>query len=123
LLVKVIPVCQPHSDESELSPMKAELPTLEQWNLFTLSLVQAMLGAISPNFRMVAVSNTAGVWHLLFVLESEDEQDREEIADIATEVEALQDAAIRYKLEIRVTSEPFTLPGPPARVVYQRRES
>lgn len=103
--------------------MKAELPTLEQWNLLTLSLVQAMLGAISPNFRLVAVSNTAGVWQLLFILESESEEDRDEISDIATELEALQDAAIRYELEIRVTSEPFTLPSPPARVVYRRREN
>jgi hypothetical protein len=102
--------------------MMARLPSLEQWNLFTLSLVQAMVGAVSPNFRMVAVSNTAGVWHLLFVLETEDEEDREEIADIATEVEAMQDTGIRYEVEIRVTSEPIQLPEPPARVVYRRRE-
>lgn len=102
--------------------MMAELPSQEQWNLFTLWLVQAMVGAVSPNFRMVAVSNTAGVWQLLFILETEDEEDREEIADIATEVEAMQDTGIRYELEIRVTSEPLQLPALPTRVVYRRRE-
>jgi hypothetical protein len=51
--------------------------------------VQALLGTISPNFRLVALGNLGGRWQLRFVLEHESLEDREEIEDIGSLLESM----------------------------------
>ncbi len=46
-----------------------------------LMLMQAMLGVISPNFRMVSITMLGDTIQVQVVLECESEEDREEIDD------------------------------------------
>ena len=101
--------------------MKTEISD-DIWVVQTLRLVQALLGAISENFRMVALSNDGHSWRLIFVLAAECAEDREEIDDVACEFEALQEAAIAYKIDVMVNDESLAWPSAPVRVVYRRRE-
>ena len=97
-------------------------PDLATWNSVLLSLVQALYGVISPNFRMVAVDHDPDGWRFIFVLEHEDETDREEIDDVLGEFHALQTHPVACKNDVRVTADPLEWPRPPIRVVYRRRE-
>ncbi|MCV2884712.1 hypothetical protein OE749_08390 [Aestuariibacter sp. AA17] len=53
-------------------------------------LTQALLGVISPNFRMVSIRLEKEMWIVTIVLEEEDAQDLEEIEDLEVEYEVLQ---------------------------------
>ncbi len=98
-------------------------PDLEVWNRHVLMLLQALLGAVSPNFRMIALGNEEERWKLIFFLERESNEDRAEIEDVATEFEALQGTGIEYDVDVRITRDPIAWPAPPTRVVFRRRES
>lgn len=63
--------------------------SLDTRNMITVMLVQALLGAISPNFRRVALSFSASKLTVLCVLERDDDSDREEIEDIVDEFACL----------------------------------
>jgi hypothetical protein len=93
------------------------------WVIQTLRLVQALLGAVSENFRMVCLSHDGASWRLIFVLHEDNAEDREEIADVACEFEALQDSPTEYLVEVIVTSQQLEWPVAPVRVVYRRREN
>ncbi|GEM_PF-6754368 len=84
-------------------------------------LMQALLGVISPNFRMVYISNTQKVC-ITVILEKESAEDREEIQDMATEFEALQPKSIDYDIVIKVDSRDINWPDDESIVVYKRRE-
>ncbi|MCP4548387.1 MAG: hypothetical protein GY835_18150 [bacterium] len=100
----------------------SDSPSLEAWNRHVLMLSQALLGAISPNFRMVALGNEDKRWKLTFFLERESKEDRIEIEDVAAEFEALQETRIEYNIEVLITQDPIVSPTPPTRVVFRRRE-
>jgi hypothetical protein len=68
--------------------MRAKL-TLDEENKIIAMFVQALLGAISPNFRRVAICFEGPAWLLSFVLEHEDATDTEEIEDVADEFDVL----------------------------------
>lgn len=87
-----------------------------------LVLMQALLGVISPNFRMVHLVKNALVFEVLIILEEESSRDRDEIDDLRSEYEALQERGIDYEFEVRVASEPTPWPSDGI-VVYRRRES
>lgn len=95
---------------------------LAEWDNQTINLVRSLLGAISPNFRMVTIVHDGVCWKLVFFLEREDEVDREEIDESCVQFEALQSGPIRYDMEIEITSAPLPWPQPPVRVIYRRRE-
>ena len=59
----------------------------------------------------------------MFLLESENATDREEIDDVVTQFEALQDRNLEYKLEVAICKEKIPWPEPPSRVVFRRREN
>ena len=101
--------------------MKIE-PTNDVWAVQTLRLVQALLGAISPNFRMVAIAHDGHRWKLMFVLEEDLVEDRQEIEDIAVEFEALQEKPIAYEVTVSVVTSRIEWPPQSVRVVYRRRE-
>ena len=56
--------------------------TLEGRNFQVLMLVQALVGAISPNFRMVALCLDKEQWVIKFYLETDIEEDIEEIEEV-----------------------------------------
>ena len=86
------------------------------------NIVQAMLGSISWNFRAVSLVSDEASAVLYFVLEQDHPEDREEIADIVFEFEALQTSNIDVNVVIAVSSGPMTL-DTPGRLVYLRKES
>lgn len=98
--------------------------SLEEMNGKTIELGQALLGAVSPNFRMVTLEYDHGLWRFTFVLERDDPEDREEIKEVAYAFDALQETNINYKVEIEVTDEVILMPKPSwaKRVVFRRRE-
>lgn len=98
-------------------------PSLEKWNFQVLMLGQALIGAVSSNFRMVALQWDEGEWILKFYLERHVEEDIEEIEDVVCQYTAYQNASLRCRSELIVGSE--RLPGlsEVGRVVYRRRES
>ena len=97
--------------------------TLAEENAQVLHLVQALIGAVSPNLRWVTLAvPTAGAVNLRFVLEEDRPEDREEIEHIAFEFEAFQAGPIELDVEIivdRRAVEELQLPG---RFVYGRKE-
>lgn len=95
---------------------------LHEWNLQALAVVQAMLGAVSPNFRMVTLGHDGQSWHLRVTLERHDEEDREEIENVVVQWEALQDGPRKMTVEVEVNNGPLTWPTAPTRALYRRRE-
>lgn len=97
-------------------------PALEEWNFQALMLVQALVGAISANFRMVALLWDGDEWVLRFYLEKDVEEDVEEVEDVVCQYTAYQGSALRCRSELIVGCE--HLPGfsEVGRVVYRRRE-
>lgn len=102
--------------------MKDEV-TLQEWNETTLIFMQSLLGAISPNFRMISLGRDSGYWILSFVLAEENEGDQEEIQDVGDEFEALQSRPVHFRTEVVVTQALLSWPSPPVRVVYRRKET
>jgi hypothetical protein len=99
------------------------MPALEEWNLETVNVTQALLGSISSNYRMITMDHDGRGWVFSFVLDHEDAEDREEIEDFATEWEALKDRPTPCKIVVQIEPGVLTCPSPPARVVYRRREA
>ena len=85
-------------------------------------LVQALVGAISANFRMVALLWDGDEWLLRFYVEENVEDDVEEVENIVCQYTAYQDSSLKCRSELIVGSE--RLPGVTevGRVVYRRRE-
>lgn len=101
---------------------------LNAQNMVTVMLVQALWGAISPNFRLVALEVAEPIWQLLFVLEKEDAKDREEIEDIAGEFDALllglTTGCANYEIKVVISDEPLPiLDHSQWRLVFHRRET
>lgn len=100
---------------------------LNQQNTITVMLVQALWGAISPNFRRVAISVAAPVWRFDFVLENDNDVDRDEIEDVVGEFDALAwglfSGVETYQVDITVSSKPLDILDYSLwRLVYLRRE-
>jgi|tagenome__1003787_1003787.scaffolds.fasta_scaffold19380093_2 hypothetical protein len=95
---------------------------LERENAQVLNLVQAMLGGVSPNMRAASLECWPEGVRLHFLLEREDEGDRQEIEDIAFEFEALQDRGINLEVSVVVSPERSAIGKLPGRRVYGRKE-
>ena len=97
--------------------------TVEDKKNTAVTLMQALWGAISPNFRMVAFLLFDQGVKLLFVLEVDDPLDREEIEDICAEFDALQDSgSTKFEVEIAVDTTNLAWPDDSWVVVFRRRE-
>lgn len=96
---------------------------LDTWNRESMAVVQAMVGAVSSNFRQVTLSRVGTTWHIVVILARDSEEDREEIDDIGTEFEALHDGPVDYEVAIVVSCDDLRLPPAPARVLFRRRET
>src|SRR5688572_28199948 len=56
--------------------------SLTDWNCAVLMLHQALIGAISPNFRMVELAFQSSTWVVRVTLRTDDPTDREEVEDV-----------------------------------------
>ncbi len=97
---------------------------LEFENKVALDLVQAMLGAISPNVRAVSYECIAQKVIVYFVFKRDSTEDRDEAEDITFEFEALQQGPIDIEHQVTVSAQPFqggaaSLKG---RLIYLRKE-
>ncbi|WP_448651369.1 hypothetical protein ACSHWC_26615 [Pseudomonas fluorescens] len=95
---------------------------LNVWNFQVLMLVQAMLGAVTPNFRMVVLSYEDDVWVIRFYLEEKIEDDIGEVEDIICQYTAYQDSDLKCTSEILVGNEDLPSLSEAERVVYRRKE-
>jgi hypothetical protein len=106
--------------------------TLSDWNWAVLMLTQAMIGAVSPNFRLVELAFESDTWVVRVSLSEESAVDREEIADLCDEF--LNNLAnVRHLLspkadteavpDVIITQDIIILsPTSPTRYVFRMRE-
>lgn len=59
---------------------------LSDWNWAVLMLNQALIGAISPNFRMVELTWEGGSWVVTVTLAEDRDDDREAVEDICADM-------------------------------------
>lgn len=100
-------------------------PDLAEWNRKSLSLHQALLGAIAPNFRLVTLDHDGREWVAQFVLEKDDAEDREEIDDVMGEWGGFEDEDSDFRGHVRTLIEagPMAMPRGSTRLIYLRRET
>lgn len=97
-------------------------PSLADWNYAVVMLTQALLGAVSGNFRLVCLERRQDKWHVQYWLQEEDAVDHEEIEDIDFEFcNFLDDKPTSFDVSI-VGTDVLALPPLPTRPVYRRRE-
>lgn len=72
----------------------------DEWNFQTLMVVQALVGAISANFRMVTLCYENDEWVLNFYVEKNIDKYIEEIDDVFFQFTAYQNGPLpcRYKV-------------------------
>lgn len=109
------------------------MPSLSDWNWYVLMLIQALLGVISSNFRMVTLEFAGDRWLVEAWLLEENLQDSEEfydaidefsifIEDVKQELSACSYQKIVGK--IRTGDQPIENNlAENARVVFRRREA
>ena len=101
----------------------SQYPIAEKWNTATAILGQALLGTISPNVRAISLSFEEDDWKIVFILEQENEDDREELLDALSDFEGIDPSISgQYKYEFVVTRERIFVPALPGRFIYWRRE-
>jgi hypothetical protein len=90
-------------------------PSLSDWNWCVLMLTQALLGAVSTNFRAVELDFENSKWIVRVALSEENEGDREEINDVCDDFSIFLDD-IRDQLSsrayARVDPDVFVSKGP-----------
>ena len=108
------------------------LPTIQDWLWVEVMFVQAMIGAISANFRQVVLAYENNEWVLIVTLEKDSDEDREEIVDIVEEFSILLEdiknqisdvAYVKAKAVISITSEKLNSTiSKNGRVIFRRKE-
>ena len=87
-----------------------------------LILVQALLGVISSNFRMISIIENNGKIIVTIIIEIENNEDLEEINDLQSEFEALQEAPVDYEFVIQINDKELDWPDDNTIVIFRRRE-
>ncbi|MGO1691860.1 MAG: hypothetical protein ACTHY7_02445 [Marinobacter sp.] len=96
--------------------------TMTELQYQALVLVQALIGVISPNFRMVWVG-IENIVKINIILEAENEEDFDEIEDLRSEFEALQEKSIEYEIKISINRGELVYPDfSKSVIVFKRRE-
>jgi hypothetical protein len=95
---------------------------LDRENSLVLSLLHAMIGAITPNFRAVSLNCQADGVSICFVLEQDNPEDGGEIDNIVFEFSALEPCNLDLHVFVRVKSSPPYELNIPGRMVYARKE-
>ena len=91
-------------------------------NRQVLNLIQALLGRISSNFRVIGLSLIGASVSLYFIIQQEDLADRSDIEDIVFEFEALQVEGVDVDVWVFVDDRPLADLEMPKRVVFIRKE-
>jgi len=93
-------------------------------NLQALTLVQALWGVISPNFRAVSFECVGEKIRVYVILEHEDVVDREQIDSLVSEFEILQEKWIDVDVKTIISSRQWktVFSEIPGRPLYVRRE-
>lgn len=91
-------------------------------NFQALMLNQAMLGAITPNFRMVVLSRKDDEWVIKFFLEADVQDDCDEVEDIMCQFSAYQDFDLKYKWEVLIGNEALPKISQDEMMVFRRKE-
>ncbi len=65
------------------------------------------MGAVSPNVRRVSFDRDGEAVVIRVLLERDDSDDREEIADVGFEFEALREVGIGIRLDVICGARPF----------------
>ncbi|MCX7358246.1 MAG: hypothetical protein NT015_08910 [Alphaproteobacteria bacterium] len=96
---------------------------LSRQNMAVVMLGQALLGAITPNFRMVAINLKHEPWQVRFVLESDDVEDREEIGEVEDCFEnyVVDMGRPDFRFEVVIDDREFPSPKYPWLVVFLRK--
>lgn len=107
--------------------------TLSDWNWAVLMLTQALIGAVSPNFRLVELVFEHETWVVRVTLREESKADREEIDEICDDfsiyLEDVRDrisaqAYVGIVSDVIVSQNPIILsPSIEARYIFRMRES
>lgn len=101
--------------------------SIDDQNMVLVMLTQAMLGAISSNFRMLVIDLDRPVWPISFFLEKDSVIDREEIEEIISTFEVgMMDVDIPctgFKAEVFVIPATQPLPKTPGVKVFLRGET
>lgn len=90
---------------------------------YALCLMQALVGVVSSNFRLVAITRKDETLQVSIILEQQNDEDIEEIEDLKTEFEALFPRQIDYEFDVRITADPIQWPDESTIVVFARREN
>ena len=118
---------QPYPELTIFTTSNAGEINTHKTNKIITILTQAMLGAISENFRMVAIDLESPIWKISFFLAAESEIDREEIEDIISNFEVcMMDVNIEcsgFVAEIFVVPTNISLPKIKELRVFQKREA
>ena len=104
----------------------SHLPTdekLQYENYQVISLVQALLGAISSNMAAISLCCVDEAVNLHFYLESDSAEDREEITEIEADLFALQFTNVPIHSHVHIIGEHVDLSQVKGRMVYLRRAS
>lgn len=105
--------------------------SLQDWVWIKATFVQAMVGAISSNFREVVLSRDGDEWILNVRLAEENDEDREEIEEIVndfsifledTKKNISEEAYSRTKSNIIISKNPMKDIGRESRVLFRLRE-
>lgn len=109
-----------------------KLPTLQDWVWVEAMLVQALVGVISRNIRRITLSFKDEKWSVIAILEKDDGEDREEIADVIDEtavyledIKNIISQAAYTKIECHIEiSHDVLKPSQDenTRVIFQRKE-
>jgi len=97
---------------------------LNQWQFDGLCVMQALLGVISSNFRMVSFSRKINTLTIRIALEQENEEDSAEIEDFKFELSVLLDQDDKIEIQLIVSDQPIIM-APPSEsdiTVFWRRE-
>lgn len=105
-----------------MATMRIPREQLDRENAQVLNLVQAMIGGITPNMRGVSLVCSSAGLHLYFLLEHDDENDREEIDDIVFELQALQQGLIDINATVIVSTDDSAFGLLQGRRIYGRKE-
>jgi len=97
---------------------------LNRQNMVVTMLTQALLGAITPNFRMVAINLKQEPWALRFVLERDEAEDREEINDLLGDFESFTHdiGHPAFQEEVMIEDGSIASLSYPWLVVFRRKE-
>lgn len=109
-----------------MEPKEDRIPhdELHQQNTAVAMLVHSLLGAITPNFRMVALNMKEEPWVVRIVLDREDADDRQEIDEVESEflnqLFSLENPG--FSMQVTADHGDIVTPTYPWLVVFRRKE-